>query len=92
MIHVSGQIWKPFLRIKKIITSNKIPVILRKGGFMDRRILVCLCITMIFISRVLVADAGEMLSVINWEVNAEDAFSKAKATGKPVLMDFFSPT
>lgn len=40
----------------------------------------------------LIADAKDKLSTIPWENTFEEAVKKAKEAGKPILLDFFSPT
>ncbi|OHB39613.1 MAG: hypothetical protein A2Y09_05685 [Planctomycetes bacterium GWA2_39_15] len=46
----------------------------------------------IFLAKPVIADSKDTLSAISWEKTFDDAVTKAKAAGKPILLDFFVPT
>ncbi len=60
---------------------------------MSRRVLSFLVVlAAIFLAKPVIADSKDTLSAISWEKTFEDTITKAKAPGKPILLDFFIPT
>ncbi len=49
-------------------------------------------LTAILLAKPLIADSKDTVSAISWEKTFEDTITKAKTTGKPILLDFFIPT
>ena len=43
------------------------------------------------ITKIFAADIKDAPTTIAWEKTFEDATTKAKSAGKPILLDFFSP-
>ncbi len=47
---------------------------------------------MIPLAATVIADVKKDMPAISWENTFENAVTKAKTAGKPILLDFFSPT
>lgn len=52
----------------------------------------CLVLFVVPLASTLAADTQNVPLAIVWEKSLEDAVVKAKTAGKPILLDFFTPT
>lgn len=59
---------------------------------MLKYVLSCLMLLVTPLAVTLAADTKNTPLAIVWEKTLDDAVTKAKTTGKPVLLDFFAPT